>query len=144
MADVSNWLELVVMALGVGFGLLFAAAARRINSLLGEQVKQEQLRSVLLRLNDAVFDAVGEIKQTVVDDLKESARDGKLSSEEVCRVAEQAKRKALEHLGSDFAGQATLLLGLKESGLDKLVASKVERAVATLKVPGNGVRGGQG
>lgn len=135
MADIQNWLDLVIVVLGIVVGFCLLMAARRVELMIEQRVGSEQVRTVLLQLNDAVFDAVGEIKQSVVDDLKESAADGKLTGDEARRVANSAKKKVLEYLPGEAVERLKDIFALDATGIDEMVERKIERAVASFKDP---------
>ena len=112
-----------------GFGWLGAKAWE----LLKKKVKNETLKSVLLRLDSVVLTVVKGLQQTVVEDLKKASADGKLSSEERRRLKQQALEEVHRALGSRGVKELRDLLDLWEHDVDKLIGTKVEATVFDLK-----------
>jgi hypothetical protein len=128
------WLTLLIVVVApVLFALLLLLSARIERAIL-MHVRQTELRSLLLRLNDAVFDAVGLIQQTVVVGLKEAAKDGRLTAEERRQVAGMAAQRARDLLGEEGVQRVREVLGTDDAGIERLVVAKIERAVSALKV----------
>lgn len=129
-----NWLTLLVFVLAPIFVALLLLLSARIERAILAHVRQTELRNFMLRLNDAVFDAVGLIQQTVVVELKEAAKDGRLTPEERQRVAGMAVNRARELLGAEGVRRAREVLGTDDGGIERILVAKIERAVAALKV----------
>lgn len=100
---------------------------------LSARIKNEYLRSVLVRLDDAVVSVVRELHQVTVDALKASSPDGKLTA----GTRETVKRAALDaiksHLGVGGLNEVARVLGLKTDAVDRLINTKIEAAVHDIK-----------
>ena len=128
--------DIAVYILQIGSPLLIATLtwlASKLAQLIQARVKNEYLRGVFLRLDDAVLTVVREIHQVSVDALKSAAPDGKLTPE----VKEMVKRAALEaikkNLGANGVAQLVKVLGINTEAVDKLIGTRVEAAVHDLK-----------
>lgn len=123
--------------------------AAKVAQLISAKVKNEWVRGVIARLDDAVLNAVREVEQSVVDEIKAARADGKLTAAERARVKAQAIDSIRSHLGLKGLGELARVLGLEDGCLDKLLSTRVEAAVHDLRrsavngVPnGNGPNGG--
>lgn len=108
-------------------------AAAKAAELVRAKVKNEYLKGVLVRLDDAVFTAVKELQQSVVDEIKRASADGKITDEEKRRIKEKALTTVKSHLGNKGLAELAKILGLNGGGLDGLLSSKVEAAVHDLR-----------
>jgi len=105
----------------------------RAGELIQARVDNEALRSVLLRLNDAVVTAVKDLEQTVVDEVKAAAEDGRISREERRRIKEKAVRHVKSYLGPKGLKELGSVLGLWDLAIEDFIGSKVEAAVLDLR-----------
>ncbi len=112
-----------------GTGWLGAKAAELIQA----KVKNERLRRVLLRLDDAVVTAVTAVHQTMGEELKAASANGRLGSEKRRYLKETAVRLVKDHLGPRMLDELEQVLGLWRVSLDDLIASKVEASVHDLR-----------
>lgn len=113
---------------------LLGWTAARLGQFIAARVNNEYLRGVLLRLDDAVFAAVRELQQTVVDDLKSASADGRLSQADKARLKQDALLTIRSHLGDRGLAELARVLGLDTGEINKLISTKVEAAVHDLKV----------
>lgn len=94
-------------------------------------IKHQYLRSVLLRLDDTALAVVKELQQTVVDDLKAAAEDGKLEKDEIEDLRKRAVERVTAHLGERGVEEARRVLGV--DSVAGLIESKLEAAVRDLR-----------
>jgi hypothetical protein len=116
--------------------VLLAAAtwvAAKLAQLINARVRNEYLRGVLLRLDDAVLSVVREVHQVTVEALKSATVDGKLPP----AARETVKRAAVgaikSHLGVRGLTELGKVLGLNGDAVDRLIGTKIEAAVLDLK-----------
>ena len=107
--------------------------AAKVAQLITAKVKHEWLREVLIRLDDAVLNAVREVQQAVVNEIKAARADGKLTAEERARVKDRAIESIRSHLGMKGLAELTEVLGLEDGSVDKVLSSRVEAAVHDLR-----------
>jgi hypothetical protein len=108
-------------------------AAARLAQYIQAKVKSENLRGVLVRLDDAVLAAVSEVQQVTVDAIKEASPDGKLTPEHQAKVKQAAIDSIKSHLGTKGVAELVQVLGLQAGSIDKLLSTRVEAAVYNLK-----------
>lgn len=130
-------LQLLSPVLLAGLTWLVARAA----ALIRARVQNEFLRGVLVRLDDAVFTAVKDLQQTVVDEIKAASADGKISAAERQRIKVAAVTNVKSHLGPKGVVELGRILGLGAGALDGLMGSKVEAAVHDIRAAANGSPG---
>ncbi len=130
-ADTIGWkvLQILSPVLLAGLSWLSVKAAQLITA----KVKNEYLKGVLVRLDDAVLAAVREVQQVTVDALKAASADGQLTSEERAKVKQAAIDSVKSHLGAKGIAAAAKILGLEDGAMDKLLSTRVEAAVHDLK-----------
>jgi hypothetical protein len=116
----------------------------KVAQLISAKVKNEYLRGVLGRLDDAVLAAVREVQQVTVDAIKAASADGKLTPEERARVKQVAIDAVKSHLGAKGLAELARILGLEDGAIDKLLSTRVEAAVHDLKVARAKVNGVSG
>ncbi len=129
--------ELGLKVLQVLSPILLAAltwVAAKIAQYIQAKVKNEYLRGVLVRLDDAVLAAVREVQQVTVEAIKSASADGKLTAEERARVKQAAIDSVKSHLGTKGLGELAKILGLEGGAVEKLLSTRVEAAVHDLKV----------
>ncbi len=116
--------------------LLLAAltwAAAKLAQLIRAKVQNEYLKGVLVRVDDAVFTAVKDLQQTVVEQIKAASADGKITDDEKKQIKEKALAAVRSHLGTKGLAEAAGILGLGGGALEGLLSSKVEAAVHDLR-----------
>lgn len=128
--------ELGLKVLEILSPLLLAALtwlAAKVAQLISAKVKNEYLRGVLVRLDDAVLAAVREVHQVTVEALKAANADGKLTPEEKAQVKAKAIEAVKSHLGMKGLGELAKVLGLGGDAVEKMLSTRVEAAVHDLK-----------
>lgn len=130
-ANTIGWkvFQLLSPVLLAGLSWLSVKAAQ----LISANVKNEYLRGVLVRLDDAVVAAVREVQQVTVDALKAASADGQLTPDERAKVKQAAIDSVKSHLGTKGIGEIASILGLEDGAIDKLLSTRVEAAVHDLK-----------
>lgn len=116
--------------------LLLAAltwASVKLAELVRAKVKNEYLKGVLVRLDDAVFTAVKDLQQTVVDQIKAASADGKITDDEKKEIKRRALEAVKAHLGVKGLSEVGTILGLGGGAVESLLSSKVEAAVHDLR-----------
>ena len=116
--------------------LLLAAltwAAAKLAQLIRAKVQNEYLKGVLVRVDDAVFTAVKDLQQTVVEQIKAASADGKITDDEKKQIKDKALAAVKSHLGTKGLAEAAAILGLGGGALEGLLSSKVESAVHDLR-----------
>lgn len=116
--------------------LLLAAltwAAAKLAQLIRAKVQNEYLKGVLVRLDDAVFTAVKDLQQSVVEQIKAASADGKITDDEKKQIKERALASVKSHVGTKGLAEAAKVLGLEGGALETLLSSKVEAAVHDLR-----------
>src|SRR5438477_9409697 len=108
--------------------------ATRLAQLINARVRNEYLRGVLVRLDDAVLGVVREVHQVTVDALKAATVDGKLPPGARESVKQAALSAIKSHLGARGVGEMARVLGLNSEGVDRLIGTKIEAAVHELKI----------
>jgi len=115
--------------LGSRAGEMFQAKVRMTEAI----VRNERLRAVLQRLDDAVVTAVKDIEQTLVAEAKALAADGKLSREDRRRLKEAAVRRIKTFLGSAGLKELGEVLDVWELSVEDFIGAKVEANVLDMK-----------
>lgn len=135
--------ELGLKVLQVLSPILLAAltwVAAKIAQYIQAKVKNEYLRGVLVRLDDAVLAAVREVQQVTVETIKSASADGRLTPDERARVKQAAIASVKSHLGMKGINELAKILGLETGAVDRLLSTRVEAAVHDLKTSrANGV-----
>jgi type II secretory pathway pseudopilin PulG len=105
---------IVLSIAGLAVTFVFAQLTR----FIGEKVKDKKASSALMKLLYAVEAAVKAVAQTVVDELKEASKDGKLTKEEQDKVKDMAIQQVKKTLGENVLtelkahfGDITQLIG---------------------------------
>jgi hypothetical protein len=101
--------------------------------LLHARIKNEYLQGVLIRLDDAVFTAVCEVQQVVVNKLKERSEDGHLTTEDRQYVKNAALGSIREYLGPKGLALVGKVLGIPNTEVDRHLESRLEAAVFELR-----------
>lgn len=107
--------------------------AARLGQWINARVRNEYLRGVLVRLDDAVLGVVREVHQVTVDALKGATVDGRLPPAARDSVKQAALNAIKSHLGTRGLTEAARVLGLSAEGVDRLIGTKIEAAVHDLK-----------
>jgi len=140
--------ELGLKVLQILSPILLAAltwVAAKVAQYIQAKVKNEYLRGVLVRLDDAVLAAVREVQQVTVEAIKSGSADGKLTPDERARVKQAAIDSVKSHLGMKGISELAKILGLETGAVDKLLSTRVEAAVHDLKMNrANGAAGTTG
>lgn len=113
--------QLAVAGLSVGLTWLVTRMAKT--------EKFESLSEVLTQLSSTVDTTVHELQQTVVDDLKKAAADGKLTMEEVSDL----NTKLLEMVKNKMAQPAIDLLSAAKVDVNALIIGMAEAAIKKMK-----------
>jgi hypothetical protein len=127
----TTWTQLAVAVLTPILFALLLLASRRISVFIMHTVHNSDVQAVLLRLNDAVFDLVGEMAQTMLSDARDS--DGKLPVDVAKKARDDVLAKLKEQLGPTGVAKAREVLGVDDAALERILVSKIEAAVAELK-----------
>ena len=115
--------------------------AAKVGQLINAHVKNEYLRGVLMRLDDAVLSVVREVHQVTVAAIKEASVDGRLPPGARETVKNAAVARIQSYLGRKGLAEVARVLGLNLEGVDRLIGTKVEAAVHDLKVQQKVVNG---
>lgn len=115
--------------LGTRAGDLFQAKVHMTQAV----VRNERLRAVLLRLDDAVVTAVKDVEQTLAAESKALAADGKLSREDRRRMKETAVRRVKTFLGSAGLKELGDVLDVWELSVEDLIGAKIEATILDMK-----------
>jgi len=100
--------------------------------LIQAKVKHENVRGTLLRLDDAVFVAVRQIQQVIVDQLKAASADGTLTADERRQVKVATLEAIRSYMGPKGILEICRILGLKDDELERVVGPRVDAAVFEL------------
>lgn len=108
--------------------------AAKLAQLINARVKNEYLRGVLVRLDDAVLSVVREINQVTVEAIKSTSVDGRLppGARETIKTAALNAVKA--HLGVKGVAEVARVLGLDGPAVDRLIGTRIEATVNDLKM----------
>jgi hypothetical protein len=97
------------------------------------KVKNEYLKGVLVRLDDAVVAAVKEAQQVTVEAIKAASADGEITEAEQVEIKAKVCAVVKSHLGTKGLGELAKVLGLDDGSLSSLIGSKIEAAVYDLR-----------
>lgn len=120
----------VIVALSGLMTLAVAWGVSRLHVFIKNKVESEYVEGVLVRATNLVEEVVLELKQTIVDDLKES---GGWNAETAVMVRDAALAKVKEYLGPEGMRELLEVLGLDDEGLQSILITMVEAAVARIK-----------
>jgi hypothetical protein len=124
-----NLSQIAVAALEIGSPLLVAILswlATKLAQLVQARVKNEYLRGVLVRLDDAVLTVVREIQQVTVDTIKAATPNGKLTPDVQAMLKQSALTAIKQHLGPRGVKELARVLGIDGDGVDRLIGTRVE------------------
>ena len=108
---------------------LFMALLAWLSAKIAENKKLTNINEAKKEVDDAVFQTVGELQQTVVEGLKASAQDGKLTQEEISELGYQVLSKTMRKLSQPCVD----LLHAAGVDLEEYIRGAAEKWVATLK-----------
>lgn len=132
-----EWSRVMIEVVEALAPVLMAAltwAGLKVAGLINAKTKNEYLRGVFLRLNDAVLAAVRETEQTIVAQLKTAAADGKLTDDEKRDVKRAALDSVKAHFGPSGMSDIAKTLDLGEDSLEKMISARLEAAVHDMKL----------
>jgi len=92
--------------------------------------KNERVKGILVRLNDAAATAVGEMEQSAVKALKAASPDGKLTPATAAAVKDAAITSLKGHLGPKGLEELKTVLGVAD--VEAALSSRIESAVKAL------------
>ena len=133
MDFINTFSSIIVQVLVPVAAMGIAWLGRRVGELIQAKVSNETLQGVLIRLDGAVVTAVKDLQQTVVDEAKAAAEDGRISREECRRIKGKAIRQVKSFLGPKGLRELVEVLGLGELNAEDFIGSKVEASVLDLK-----------
>lgn len=105
------------------------------------EIKNRYAAALLQRLSIAVRDSVLHIENTAIEDLKEKAKDGTLTKEELLDALKKIKNECIDMVKNrvKLEGLFTLLTTIvfgNEEGMTKWISDHIETQVATLPPSG--------
>lgn len=119
-----------LMLLGPALLALLGYGVVKLNQLIAAKVKNEAIKGILSRLDQAALDAVKSVYQSYVEPLKAA---GALDD----AAKAKAKAAALENIkgfmGEKGIKEAMKVLGLEGDKMDDALANKVEAVIADQK-----------
>jgi hypothetical protein len=113
--------------------------AAKLAQLLDARVKNEYLRGVLVRLDDAVVSVVREVNQVTVEAIKSASVDGRLPAGARESIKNAALNAVKSHLGTQGLEDLGRILGLDSPAVDRLIGTRIEATVHSLKAQTNHV-----
>lgn len=105
----------------------------QVAAFINTHVRNERLRGVLARVDDAVLVAVREIEQLYVSRLKNASADGELTADERKDAKDAAVTAARSYLGARGLVELGKVLGIPLDDVDRVVSARVEAAVYNLR-----------
>lgn len=100
--------------------------------LMGK-TRNEALKALLLRLEDAAALAVQEVEQTFVGDLRKARIDGKLLEDEKQQALTAALTATKRMLGNTGNDEIVRLFGLTPEQVDGFLTSRIEAVLHSLR-----------
>jgi hypothetical protein len=131
----AEWRNLAAQAILALSPVLLAALSwlsLQAAGLIKAKVKHENVRGTLLRLDDAVFVAVRQIQQVLVDRLKAARVDGTLTADEGRQVKLATLEAVRSYVGPKGILEICRILGLKDVEFERVLDPRVEAAVFEL------------
>jgi hypothetical protein len=117
--------------------VLVTALAALLGRYVWNKITIDGLRAIAQRAYAEVIDAVLEVWQTYVSELKEAHADGVLTDEEKAMAKHKAIAIAKSNLGTKGLRRLARALGFGDPvEVERWIGGKVETAVATLKGAG--------
>ena len=89
-----DWTEIIITIVSLVIAPCLIALTKSAVKALAAKTKESKLKEVLADVESAVSTAVDSISQTVVSEIKEKSKDGKLTSAEAKQVLSLATTKA--------------------------------------------------
>lgn len=111
--------------------LLLTWGSAELARFIRLKIKNETAAAALVRLNDAVSVAVGEVGQTLVPVARQITRDGSISPEEAERLKEVALAKVHKILNQRGVTEVQKVLQIDD--FNAWVEAKIEAAIAAEK-----------
>lgn len=111
---------------------LAVALVGLISRYVVAKIGSETVRKYVGRALDEVYDAVGEVYQTFVSEIKKGRADGQLTDEEKAEAKAKAIAIAKSNIGAKGLARLGRILGVD---IDDWLGTKVEASVAKLKGP---------
>ena len=108
---------------------LFMALLAWLSAKIAENKKLTNINEAKKEVDDAVFQTVSELQQTVVDGLKAAAQDGKLTPEEISELGYDV----LDGVMRKLSAPSIKLLRAAGVDLEAYIKGAAEKWVATLK-----------
>lgn len=96
-------------------------------------IKDSNIKSALNTVENCITTVVLELSQTVVDDLKASSADGKLTPDEIAKIKSDAVSKVEALLSTDVSSTLNQVFGDAQA----YISSKIEAEVKKLKLAAN-------
>jgi hypothetical protein len=128
---VNGFLPVILLILGA----IFSAVGTQLYVWLLQRkwiARNELARAVLVRIKDATVTAVKELEQTMVPLAKAKSADGKLTTEDMLSLRDQAIEKAKTYIGEYGLAEARRVYP-DEGVVQRLLGANVEAAVLDLK-----------
>ena len=123
---------IIEVATAALFDLILAAITvlfAWIGSKIATSKKLANINAAKHEVDDAVFQTVAELQQTVVEGLKAAAEDGKLTQQEISELGYQVIYKAMRKLSEPSVS----LLRAAGVDLEAYIRGAAEKWVASLK-----------
>ena len=89
-----DWTEIIITIVSLVIAPCLITLTKATVKALAAKTKESKLKEVLADVESAVSTAVDSISQTVVSEIKEKSKDGKLTSAEAKQVLSLATAKA--------------------------------------------------
>lgn len=125
--------QLVPYAVEIALTVLTIVAgwvAVKMRELAKERIESERAQRVALRVGEAVSRAVRASHQTIAYEMREAARDGKITSEEARVIAQATLRDVKAYLGKNGLAELKAIIGTaSDNALDDVLATAIEAEV---------------
>ena len=108
-------------------------AASKLARLIRTKVQNEDLKGLLLRLDDTALTVVKDLQQNMAKQMKAASADGKLSEAERQQLKDAALAAVKAYLGPKGRAEINKILGLQDGPMEGLLSSKIEAAVLDLR-----------
>lgn len=135
----SDFLASIMPHLLEAFGIVLASivsfVAMRLSKFISSRVKNEDLKTGLLAINNAIWTAVREVEQTGRKELLKAQEDGEISEEEVSEIKQRLKSTAMsraKEIGGDH-GITLLKTVIGNIDIDKYIDSRIEAEIHELR-----------
>lgn len=124
-AIISNAVS-IVAAIVIG---LAGVALQYLKVLIATKLKMDTLAKAIAELDGDIAGVVGELQQTVVDDLKAAAADGKLTQDEIRML----KQDLLEGVRDRLSDDATAIIEAAGIDIHNYILSEAEAVIHSIK-----------